>query len=46
MRLTLEPCKIYYINAQFADWVRPEWEPVVDYVESIAGCTTTPLAQS
>jgi hypothetical protein len=38
IRLTLEPCRRYYINAQFADSVRPEWTPVVDYVEAIAGC--------
>ena len=42
MRLTLEPCKRYYLNAQFADWVIPEWEPVVDYVESIGGCNNRP----
>lgn len=38
MRLTLEPCRRYYINAQFEDPVRPEWKPVVDYVETIPGC--------
>ncbi len=36
--LNIEPCKRYYINAQFQDPVRPEWTPVIDEVESIAGC--------
>jgi hypothetical protein len=38
MTLNVEPCKRYYINAQFRDPVEPEWTPVVDYVEAIAGC--------
>ena len=38
IRLTLEPCRRYYINAQFEDPVRPQWNPVVDYVETIPGC--------
>lgn len=38
LSLTLEPCKRYYLNAQFEDPVRPTWTPVVDYVEPIAGC--------
>jgi hypothetical protein len=38
LTLTIEPCRRYYINAQFDDPVRPDWTPVVDYVESIAGC--------
>ena len=38
MTLNVEPCRRYYINAQFADPVRPAWTPVVDYVETIAGC--------
>ena len=36
--LTVEPCRRYYINAQFSDPVRPDWTPVIDYVETIAGC--------
>ena len=39
--LNIEPCKRYYINAQFKDPVQPEWTPVVDYVETIAGCRVT-----
>jgi hypothetical protein len=38
VQLTLAPCKRYYINAQFAGPVGPEWKPVVDETESISGC--------
>ena len=38
MQLTLEPCKRYYLNAQFEAPGQPRWEPVVDYVEDIGGC--------
>jgi hypothetical protein len=41
MKLNIEPCKRYYINAQFQDPVRPEWTPVVDEVEPIVGCRVT-----
>jgi hypothetical protein len=41
MKLTIEPCKRYYINAQFQDPVSPEWTPVVDEVEPIVGCRVT-----
>jgi hypothetical protein len=41
MQLNIEPCKRYYLNAQFQDPVRPEWTPVVDEVESIVGCRIT-----
>jgi len=36
--LTIEPCKRYYINAQFDNRLLADWKPVVDYVEPIAGC--------
>ena len=36
--LKLEPCQRYYINADFDTRVGPDWTPVVDYVEPIAGC--------
>ena len=39
--LTIEPCKRYYINSQFKDPVQPDWTPVVDEVEPIAGCRVT-----
>jgi hypothetical protein len=39
MTLDAEPCKRYYINAHFADPLEPNFAPVVDYVEPIAGCT-------
>jgi hypothetical protein len=38
LKLDLEPCKRYYLNAQFDAPGQPRWEPVVDYVEPIAGC--------
>ncbi len=36
--LTLEPCKRYYINAQFKSGVGTEWEPVVAGVDAVPGC--------
>ena len=36
--LTIEPCRRYYINAQFENRTGPDWTPVIDYVEPIAGC--------
>ena len=36
--LDAEPCKRYYINAQFKDRVELAFEPVIDYVDDIAGC--------
>jgi hypothetical protein len=33
-----EPCKRYYVNAQFRTTLGGDWEPVVDRVEGIAGC--------
>jgi len=39
MQLSLQPCKRYYLNAQFEAPGQPRWEPVVDYVEDIAGCS-------
>jgi hypothetical protein len=41
LQLTIEPCKRYYINAQFESSVGVDWEPVIDYVEKIAGCKLT-----
>jgi|SRR5215470_9649637 len=38
LTLDTEPCKRYYINAQFNNPVEPTFVPVVDYVEDIAGC--------
>lgn len=38
LTVEVEPCRRYYINAQFEDPVRPAWMPVIDYVESIPGC--------
>jgi len=37
--LDAQPCRRYYINAQFEGPLSPsDWQPVVDYVEPIAGC--------
>jgi hypothetical protein len=36
--LDAKPCKRYYINAQFKNRVELDFEPVVDYVDDIAGC--------
>jgi hypothetical protein len=41
LKLTIEPCKRYYINAQFHSSVGPDWQAVVDYVEPVAGCKLT-----
>ena len=34
----IEPCKRYYLNAEFDNRLSADWKPVVDYVEPIAGC--------
>ena len=44
--LTLEPCKRYYLNAQFDNPVGLAWDPVVDYVESIGGCPSATIARA
>ena len=38
LRLAMAPCKRYYVNAQFASPIGPQWTPVIDHVEDIAGC--------
>ena len=38
MMLDIEPCKRYYINAQFANPLGRGFTPVVDYIEGVAGC--------
>ena len=38
LNLVVEPCRRYYINAQFQGRTGPAWSPVIDYVEPIAGC--------
>jgi hypothetical protein len=38
LNLAIEPCKRYYINAQFESSVGTDWQAVVDYVEPIPGC--------
>ena|SRR5215471_3462643 len=39
MQLDAKPCKRYYLNGQFQNNVGPDFKPVIDYVEDIAGCT-------
>jgi hypothetical protein len=39
-KIDIEPCKRYYLNAQFANSLGADWKPVVDYVEPIPGCGT------
>ena len=36
--LVAEPCKRYYINAQYDNPIDNRWTPVIDFVEEIAGC--------
>jgi hypothetical protein len=38
MMLNVEPCKRYYINAQFENTITQAWTPVVDFVEPIGDC--------
>ena len=40
-RLKIESCLLYYINAQFDNRIATEWTPVIDHVETIAGCRIT-----
>ncbi len=35
------PCKIYYINAQYAQPVDIDYTPVIDYVDTVPGCKAT-----
>jgi hypothetical protein len=42
MMLDAEPCKLYYINAQFKNNVSLDWTPVIDYVVTIPGCKVEP----
>ena len=41
-QLNVEPCTRYYINAQFDTTITQQWTPVIDYVDTIAGCQVTP----
>ena len=37
--LDAEPCKRYYVNAQWSNRLGTSgWDPVIDFVEAIAGC--------
>ena len=39
--LDVEPCKRYYLNAQFRSGTGRDWEPVIAHVETVAGCKAT-----
>ena len=42
--LDAQPCKRYYVNAQFENPLSPSaWKPVIDHVESISGCQVTAM---
>jgi hypothetical protein len=36
--IDLEPCKRYYVNAQFESGSGADWQPVVAFVEGVTGC--------
>jgi hypothetical protein len=38
MVIDIEPCKRYYLNAEFDNRLLTPWKPMVDYVEPIPGC--------
>ncbi len=38
LNLDIEPCKRYYLNAQFKHSTGPDWEPVIAMVEPVSGC--------
>jgi len=42
MMLDVQPCKRYYINAQFENNLSPDFTPVIGYVDTIAGCSVEP----
>ena len=42
--LLAEPCKRYYIVARFENPLGPSYTPVVDEIETIAGCKVVVLA--
>ena len=33
-----QPCKRYFINAQFKNRIEQKFEPVINYVEDVTGC--------
>jgi hypothetical protein len=43
--LNAEPCKRYYINAQFKNANSQEWTPVVDFVQTIPDCQIVPATK-
>jgi hypothetical protein len=43
-RLKVEPCRRYYVNAQFRSATGTDWDPVVSKSEPIIGCQLPPLS--
>ena len=43
--LNAEPCKRYYVNAQFKNTISQEWTPVIDYVQTISECEIVPATK-
>jgi hypothetical protein len=41
MNLDIQPCKRYYLNAQYENLINPNFTAVIDDVEEIAGCKVT-----
>lgn len=37
--LDFAPCRRYYVNARYDTRLAPSWQPFVDHVEPIAGCS-------
>lgn len=40
--INFEPCKRYYVNAQFKSKTGRAWEPVVAHTEKVTGCKIAP----
>ena len=45
LTIDFEPCKRYYVNGQFPNNLDNDFTPVIDYVETVAGCQVTPPAK-
>lgn len=44
--LNVEPCTRYFVNAQFENPITPQFVPVIDHQERIAGCVWPRPARS
>ena len=43
--LIAEPCRRYYVNAQWDSRIGSQWTPVIDEIERIPGCDPAPKAK-